>query len=89
MIKLENPNGFIEVTNNYFANLVGRAAQSCFGVTGMVNSNAYQSIKSVLKNKSAKENLDQGVTVKSINEDLMNFIFLFHTVLISAQLLKA
>ena len=68
MIKLENPNGFIEVTNNYFANLVGRAAQSCFGVTGMVNSNAYQSIKSVLKNKSAKENLDQGVTVKSINE---------------------
>ena len=66
MIKLENPNGFIEVTNNYFANLVGRAAQSCFGVTGMVNSNAYQSIKSVLKNKSAKENLDQGVTVKSI-----------------------
>lgn len=71
MIKLENPNGFIEVTNNYFANLVGRAAQSCFGVTGMVNSNAYQSIKSVLKNKSAKENLDQGVTVKSINEDLI------------------
>lgn len=71
MIKLKNPNGFIEVTNNYFANLVGRAAQSCFGVTGMVNSNAYQSIKSVLKNKSAKENLDQGVTVKSINEDLI------------------
>ena len=43
MIKLENPNGYIEVTNNYFANLVGRAAKSCFGVTGMVNSNAYQS----------------------------------------------
>ena len=60
MIKLENPNGYIEVTNNYFANLVGRAAQSCFGVTGMVNSNAYQSLKSVLKNKSAKDNLDQG-----------------------------
>ena len=68
MIKLENPNGYIEVTNNYFANLVGRAAQSCFGVTGMVNSNAYQSLKSVLKNKSAKDNLDQGVTVKSVND---------------------
>ena len=27
MIKLENPNGYIEVTNNYFASLVGRAAQ--------------------------------------------------------------
>ncbi len=70
MIKLENPNGYIEVTNNYFANLVGRAAQSCFGVTGMVNSNAYQSLKSVLKNKS-KEILDQGVTVKSINDNLI------------------
>ena len=59
MIKLENPNGYIEVTNNYFANLVGRAAQSCFGVTGMV------------KNKSAKDNLDQGVTVRSVNDDLI------------------
>lgn len=54
MIKLENPNGYIEVTNNYFANLVGRAAQSCFGVTGMVNSNAYQSLKSVLKTNRLK-----------------------------------
>ena len=37
MIKFENPNGYIEITNAYFATLVGRAAQSCFGVTGMVN----------------------------------------------------
>lgn len=70
MIKLENPNGYIEITNNYFANLVGRAAQSCFGVTGMVNSNPYQSIKSAIKNKTSKENLDQGVTVKSISDQL-------------------
>ena len=72
MIKLENPNGFIEVTNNYFANLVGRAAQSCFGVTGMVNSNAYQSIKSVLKIKSAKENIDHGVNISAIVESIVN-----------------
>lgn len=70
MIKLENANGYIEITNNYFANLVGRAAQSCFGVTGMVNSNPYQSIKSAIKNKTSKENLDQGVIVKSINGQL-------------------
>ena len=70
MIKFENPNGYIEITNNYFANLVGRAAQSCFGVTGMVNSNPYQSIKSVIKNKTSKENLDQRVIVKSINGQL-------------------
>ena len=36
MIKLENPNGYIEVTNN-----------------------------------SAKDNLDQGVTVRSVNDDLI------------------
>ncbi|MGN1328109.1 MAG: Asp23/Gls24 family envelope stress response protein [Eubacterium sp.] len=70
MIKIENPNGYIEITNNYFANLVGRAAQSCFGVTGMVNSNPYQSIKSVIKNKGSKDNLDQGVVVKSDNDKL-------------------
>ncbi|MDD6728077.1 MAG: Asp23/Gls24 family envelope stress response protein [Eubacteriales bacterium] len=70
MIKFENPNGYIEVTNNYFSNLVGRAAQSCFGVTGMVNSNPYQSIKSAIMNKGAKENLDQGVVVKSVDDVL-------------------
>ncbi len=71
MIKLENPNGYIEITNNYFANLVGRAAQSCFGVTGMVNSNPYQSIKSAIKSRSSKDNLDQGVVVKNINDKLI------------------
>ena len=49
MIKYENQNGYIEITNNYFSNLVGNAAQSCFGVTRMVNPNPYQSIKSVIK----------------------------------------
>lgn len=70
MIKLENPNGYIEITNNYFANLVGRAAQSCFGVTGMVNSNAYQNIKSAIKSKTSREHYDQGVSVKSVNGNL-------------------
>lgn len=70
MIKIENPNGYIEITNNYFANLVGRAAQSCFGVTGMVNSNTYQTIKSVIKSKMTGDNSDQGVIVKSINGEL-------------------
>lgn len=71
MIKLENPSGYIEITNGYFASLVGRAAQSCFGVTGMVSSNPYQSIKSVIKSKASKENIDQGVTVKSFGDDLI------------------
>ena len=64
MIKYENQNGYIEITNNYFSNLVGNAAQSCFGVTRMVNPNPYQS-------KVENENHTQGVIVKSINGSLV------------------
>lgn len=71
MIKFENPNGYIEVTNGYFAKLVGNAAQSCFGVTRMVNPNAYQAIRTAIKNKADIENYNQGVSVKSVNGALV------------------
>ena len=75
MIKYENQNGYIEITNKYFAKLVGNAAQSCFGVTRMVSSNAMQSIKSVIKIKveraSDMDNSSQGITVKSENGALV------------------
>lgn len=71
MIKFENPDGYIEITNNYFSNLVGNAAQSCFGVTRMVNPNALQSLKSVIKSRVDMDNHTQGVTVKSINGALV------------------
>lgn len=71
MIKFENPSGYIEITNGYFANLVGNAAQSCFGVTRMVNPNAYQALKTVIKNKADVDNYNQGVYVKSINGALV------------------
>lgn len=70
MIKFENPNGYIEITNAYFANLVGRAAQSCFGVTGMVNASPYESIVSAIKHKASWDNSSQGVCVKSVNGSL-------------------
>lgn len=66
MIKFENPNGYIEITMAYFANLVGRAAQSCFGVTGMVNASPYESLKSAIKGKVTGDNLSQGVSVRSV-----------------------
>ena len=69
MIKFENPNGYIEITNAYFATLVGRAAQSCFGVTGMVNGSAYESI-SAIKSKATGEKFNQGVYVKSVDGQL-------------------
>jgi len=71
MIKFENPNGYIEITNNYFEQLVGKAAQSCFGVTGMVNSSPMQSIKSMIKNRVDRDNSNQGVSVKSVNGSLV------------------
>lgn len=79
MIKYENDNGYIEITNNYFAKLIGHAAQSCFGVTRMVNSNPYQSIKSVIKNKAQSmpiDNTNQGVSVKSENGALIVDLFI-------------
>ena len=71
MVKFENPQGYIEITNNYFSQLVGNAAQSCFGVTRMVNPNPYHSIKSIIKNKASLDNSNQGVIVKSINGALV------------------
>ena len=66
MIKYENPNGYIEITNNYFEKLVGQVAQSCFGVTGMVSS-PIQSLKAIITNKAD----NRGVSVKSVNGSLV------------------
>lgn len=71
MVKFENPNGYIEITNNYFGNLVGKAAQSCFGVTGMVDSNPIQSVKTIIKNRVGSDNSCQGVIVRSVNGALV------------------
>lgn len=71
MIKFENPNGYIEITNNYFEKLVGQVAQSCFGVTGMVNSGPMQSLKSIIVGKTDKDDYNRGVSVKSINGSLV------------------
>lgn len=73
MIKYENPNGYIEITNNYFARLVGNAASSCFGVAEMVSSNPVQSLRSVIKNKVDIDidETNQGVAVKSVNGSLI------------------
>ncbi len=74
MIKYENPNGYIEITNNYFSRLVGNAAQSCFGVTRMVNANPVQTIRSAIKSRVDGVDFDtsnQGVTIKSVNGALV------------------
>ena len=48
MLKLENHLGVIEISEEYFANLIGHAVSECFGVAGMVSSGAVQGLRSAL-----------------------------------------
>ena len=51
MITYYNPLGGVSLTNEYFAGLVGEAAQHCYGVAGMASSSA--SVPGSVKNKEA------------------------------------
>lgn len=68
MIKLENHMGVIEISEEYFANLVGQAASECFGVSGMVNSSPTQGLKYAL---TKRETADKGVRVRTVNGGLV------------------
>ena len=63
MIKFENHLGSIEISQDYFANLVGHAASECFGVAGMVESTASQGLRYILKKDEAQ---DKGVKVRTV-----------------------
>ena len=69
MIRLENHLGVIEISQPYFASLIGNAASSCFGVAGMAISNIRQGIRSLL-NKHVSF-ADQGISVKKDGEGLI------------------
>ena len=56
MIGFETNLGTIEISQEYFANLIGHAASECYGVAGMINS-PYQP--------------DKGVRVRSENGGLL------------------
>ena len=69
MIRLENHLGVIEISQPYFASLIGNAASSCFGVAGMANSNVRQGLRSVFKKNS--HFADQGINVRKDGEGLI------------------
>lgn len=60
MIKFENHLGSIEISQDYFANLVGHAASECFGVAGMVESTASQGLRYIMKKDEAPGQGRQG-----------------------------
>ena len=66
MITIVNPNGTIEISHEYFSNLIGHAASSCYGVAGMAASGTAQGLISML----GQEQLTRGVKVKSVGGEL-------------------
>lgn len=60
MITIENHLGTIELSQDYFAYLIGTAASSCYGVAGMTKSGAKQGLRSMFSRRSFA---DQGVRV--------------------------
>ena len=60
MIGYENTLGTVEISQEYFANLIGMAASECYGVAGMINS-TYQGLRYA----------DKGVRVKTTDGKLI------------------
>ena len=75
MIYFENHMGKIEITETYFANLVGNAASSCFGVVGMAHSNTRQQLRAFIRKGQIFPDQgqifpDQGVAVEMRDDGL-------------------
>ena len=68
MIKLENHLGTIEVSQEYFANLVGYAASGCFGVVEMSTRDAAQGIRQIFSKNRLP---DRGIKV-FMKDDKLN-----------------
>ena len=64
MVKIEQSNGTISITNEVFTNLAGDAATSCFGVKGMAARSLTDSAYHLLR----IESVGKGVKV-TFNED--------------------
>lgn len=69
MIKFENHLGTIEITENYFVNLIGNTVTSCFGVVGMAHTNKRQQLRAFIKKGLIFP--DQGVSVQKNSSGLV------------------
>ena len=67
MIGYENTLGTVEISQEYFANLIGQAASECYGVAGMINS-TYPGLRSALTRSDVP---DKGVRVKTTDGQLV------------------
>jgi uncharacterized alkaline shock family protein YloU len=67
MISYETSLGTVEITSGYFSDLVGSAASSCFGVVEMSDSDAVDSVRTLLGRKAGN---NRGVRVKNVGGKL-------------------
>ena len=68
MIRIEDHLGTIDISQEYFADIEGYAASSCYGVAGMVKSGAKQGLRSLITRRSYA---DEGIRVRSENDRLV------------------
>lgn len=68
MIKLENHLGIIEISEDYFVNLVGNAVVNCFGVAAMSDASPKQTLMQKIKKE---EPLNKGIRVRTKNQKLI------------------
>lgn len=66
MICIENPNGCIEISYDYFSNLIGLAASSCYGVAGMAARNKVRGFTE----RFMSDKLNRGVKVQRVGSKL-------------------
>ena len=68
MVKMENHLGAIDISRNFFVNLVGATATSCFGVAGMSVSDPAQGILSKFRKDYESS---KGVKIRTRNGKLV------------------
>ena len=68
MINLENHLGTISISDSYFANLVGNAASSCFGVVSMSDLSVTGGIISRVKKDDP---INRGVRIRTVDGRLV------------------
>jgi uncharacterized alkaline shock family protein YloU len=69
MVKCENALGKIEISEQYFSQLLGSVVPTCFGVVGMANSGLSQYVRSLFHR--TKYYLDRGVNVVMDDDGLV------------------
>ena len=68
MIRQENENGTVSVSNSVYTQIAGTAASNCFGVKGMVARSVKDGVYHLLR----KESMGKGVRVEFHEDDTLS-----------------